>query len=95
MGKITNEKDYIQVEIDPEQLVFRLVPFKGLNMTFGDVIGIVAWHLLRQFAPKFVKGRKFTLRSCDVSEGKFIVTFHEKEPEHIPVPPELSASKVS
>ena len=95
MGKITNEKDYIQVEIDPEQLVFRGLPFKGLNMSFGDAVGIVAWQLLRQFTPKFVMGREFVLRSCDASEGKFIVTFHEKEPEQIAPPPELSVPKGS
>ena len=95
MGKITNEKDYIQVEIDPEQLVFRGVPIKDLNMSYGDLVGITAWAMLRQFAPKFVKNREFVLRSCDAADGKFIVTFHNKEPEHLVVPPELSAQKTN
>ena len=95
MGKITNEKGYIQVEIDPEQLVFRGLPFKGLNMSFGDAVGIVAWQLLRQFAPRFVTNREFRFRSCDAAGGKFIVTFNEDLPESAIPTPEFSAPKGS
>ena len=87
MGKITNEKEYIQIEIDPEQIVFRAVPLKDANMSFGDLIGIAAWLMLRQHAPKFVKNREFRFRSADVVDGKFVVTFHEELPEERKAPP--------
>ena len=97
MGKITNEKDYVQVEIDPEQLVFRKVPLKGnavdLNLSYGDLIAHTAWILLQQIAPKFAKGRQFRFRACDVVDGKFVATFHIHPPQEGRVPPLYDAQK--
>jgi hypothetical protein len=46
MGKITNEKDCVRVEIDPAELVFRGLPMPDATMSYGDLVSMTGWRML-------------------------------------------------
>lgn len=83
MSTLTTGKNYIRVELEPEEILH----FINQGHFLDDTIRSEVWRKLNTHTPKLMKGKEWRYGDVTVIDGKFSVAFFH-DPVDIPKPPE-------